>query len=85
MTVKRSEAELKAVLVKVAALKNVDMSEDADKIIRVKTIFGVGTRCPCCQDNKEMACISRKCFSDIMADGHCHCGLFLKKKGVVYE
>ena len=85
MTKTWNEQELKEVLTKVAALKNVEMSEYADKIIKVKTIFNVGTRCPCCQDDREMACISKKCFNDIMRYGHCHCQLFLKKKGVVYE
>lgn len=74
-----TEEELKGVLQRVAKLKNVDFSKDADKIIKVKTIFGVGTRCPCCQDDREMACISSKCFNDIVKYGQCHCGLFIKK------
>ncbi len=71
--------KLKDALIRLSVLKNVDISDKVDKIVNAKTILDVGFRCPCCPDDREMACISKKCYNEIQQNGVCHCGLFKKK------
>lgn len=72
--------KLKDALIRLSVLKDVDISDKFDKIANAKIILNVGFRCPCCPNDREMACISRKCFNDIHKNGVCHCGLFKKKE-----
>ena len=57
--------KIKDALIRLSVLKDVDISDKFDKIANAKIILDVGFRCPCCPNDREMDCISRKCFNDI--------------------
>lgn len=59
--------------------------ENKDKIINAKLmIFKDGNvlRCPCDANNPDRYCGSAQCIADVINNGHCHCNLFHKKKGL---
>ena len=58
-----------------------DLTENLPAIARAKTrFFGVEDwrKCPCDRDS-DRACISTRCFAEIMRDGVCHCNLYKRR------
>lgn len=65
---------------KIAEHNGVDVSyENLGRILKAKKVFKLGIYCPCCPDDKDRYCGSKKCMEEVRKNKSCHCGLFVKK------
>lgn len=74
--------EIETLIRKVAEKEGLGLTENLPAIARAKArFFGVGEwhKCPCDRES-DRACISTRCFTDIMRDGICHCNLYTREK-----
>lgn len=63
---------------KIANFHNLNLSENAQKILNAKNLLGIGIYCPCQSEDKSAYCGSPKCLKEIKENGVCHCGIFSK-------
>lgn len=63
---------------KIANFHNINLTENAQKVLNAKNLLGIGIYCPCQSDNKSAYCGSPKCLKEIRENGVCHCGIFKK-------
>jgi ferredoxin-thioredoxin reductase catalytic subunit len=71
---------LKEKMQAIAEANGAVLSENADKIIKVKERNIDEYACPCYPDDKEHYCMSQLCKTELMTKGRCHCGLFKRNK-----
>ena len=57
-----------------------ELTEFADKILRIKERAIDEYQCPCYPDSKDHYCISPSCLKEALEKGHCHCNLFRRIK-----
>lgn len=62
-----------------AKRNGVELTENADKILRVKERCIDEYQCPCFPESATRFCISPWCLQDIITNGHCHCNLFKRR------
>lgn len=62
-----------------AKQNGVELTENADKILRVKERCIDEYQCPCFPDDKEHYCISPLCLKEALTNSHCHCNLFKRR------
>ena len=75
-----NKEQLEKTMRKLAEANGVGITENFDKILNVKELFGIGLRCPCDRDNESRYCISEQCLKDIKETGRCHCNCFCEVK-----
>lgn len=54
------------------------LSDNADKILAIKSRAIDEYACPCYPNDKWHWCISPLCMKELNTNGRCHCGLFVK-------
>lgn len=64
---------------KIAIKNNCSITDNFNKIIRIKKLGDLGIRCPCEPDNKLRYCGSPYCMKEMKETGLCHCKLFERK------
>ena len=74
-----SECEFRKKFEDLAKENGADLSQIADRILRIKARNIDEYACPCYPNDKEHYCISPLCKSEIDTKGKCHCGLFVKE------
>ena len=72
---------LKEKMQDIADKNGAELSETADRIIKVKERNIDEYACPCFPNDKDHWCMSPLCKETMMTKGRCHCGLFKKKEG----
>ena len=70
---------LKDKLQKIAEENGAVLSENADKIIKIKERNIDEYACPCQPDDPEHYCMSQLCKTTLYTKGYCDCRLFKKE------
>lgn len=70
---------IKDKMLKIAKENGASLSQNADKIIKIKERAIDEYACPCYPNDKEHYCMSHLCKTELMTKGRCHCGLFVKE------
>ena len=63
----------------IAEANGAQLSNIADKIIKIKERNIDEYACPCYPNDKDHYCMSQLCKTELMTKGKCHCGLFVKE------
>lgn len=58
---------------------NLELTDKADKILRIKERQIDEYQCPCFPESHTHYCISPWCLEEAHEKGHCHCNLFKRK------
>lgn len=70
---------LKEKFEKLAEEYHLELTDKADKILRIKERQIDEYQCPCFPDSLTHYCISPWCLEEAHEKGHCHCNLFKRK------
>ena len=58
---------------------HLELTDKADKILRIKERQIDEYQCPCFPESPTHFCISPWCLEEALEKGHCHCNLFKRK------
>ena len=64
---------------KLAEQHGLELTEFADRVLRIKERQIDEYQCPCYPDSVDHYCISPLCCKEAIEKGHCHCNLFKRK------
>lgn len=64
---------------KLAESNGLELTEFADRVLRIKERQIDEYQCPCYPDSADHYCISPLCLEEALTKGHCHCNLYRRK------
>ena len=76
---KEIKMSLKEKFEKLAEEHHLELTDKADKILRIKERQIDEYQCPCFPESPTRFCISPWCLEEAHEKGHCHCNLFKRK------